>query len=167
MKNPLNKIVYAMVGVLFDEQGRVLLLKRQDLEIPEADRRWELPGGSIEFGETASECLIREFREETGFLVEVIRMIDFVWSNIWENPKLGIKEQAILFPFLCFKKSGKLYTSDQEIIESGWFFPNELLRVDLLPGTQEIVNYSLKYVNPKNRDVSKGGFLKNVRNQGL
>jgi len=31
---------------------------------------WAPPGGGIEFGEDAASCLVREFREETGLLVD-------------------------------------------------------------------------------------------------
>ncbi len=32
---------------------------------------WAPPGGGVEFGERAEECLIREFKEETGLEVQV------------------------------------------------------------------------------------------------
>ncbi|NOS91036.1 MAG: NUDIX domain-containing protein [Cyclobacteriaceae bacterium] len=32
---------------------------------------WAPPGGGIEFGESAPDCLIREFKEETGLDIEV------------------------------------------------------------------------------------------------
>lgn len=34
---------------------------------------WAPPGGGMEFGEKAADCLVREFREETGLDVEVGR----------------------------------------------------------------------------------------------
>ncbi|MEM9051076.1 MAG: NUDIX domain-containing protein [Bacteroidota bacterium] len=33
----------------------------------------KLPGGGLEFGEGPKDCIIREFREETGLNVEVVR----------------------------------------------------------------------------------------------
>ncbi|MEK3856209.1 NUDIX hydrolase [Cytobacillus sp. FSL H8-0458] len=38
-------------------------------------KRWSVPSGGLEEGETFEECCIREVREETGFEVKVIRPI--------------------------------------------------------------------------------------------
>ncbi len=38
---------------------------------------WAPPGGGIEFGESASDCLKREFEEETGLKIEVC---DFLFA---------------------------------------------------------------------------------------
>lgn len=38
-------------------------------------KRWSVPSGGLEEGETFEECCIREVREETGFEVRVIQPI--------------------------------------------------------------------------------------------
>lgn len=53
------------------EDGRILLLN-QDTDGP---RAWSLPGGKVEDGETLSEALVREMREETGVEVETGRLL--------------------------------------------------------------------------------------------
>ena len=55
-------------GVLV-EAGRVVLLENERDE-------WELPGGRVELGEAPETCLVREFAEELGVVVEVARIID-------------------------------------------------------------------------------------------
>ena len=55
-------------GVLV-EAGRVVLLENERDEC-------ELPGGRLEPGETPETCLVREFAEESGAVVEVTRIID-------------------------------------------------------------------------------------------
>lgn len=53
-------------GVVFDADGRVLLVRR--LHPPQAGL-WHIPGGRLEAGETLAECCRREVWEETGIRV--------------------------------------------------------------------------------------------------
>jgi 8-oxo-dGTP pyrophosphatase MutT (NUDIX family) len=52
--------------VVFDSDGRVLLVKENYDR-----RRWSLPGGALEPGESEEEAAIREAAEETGIVVRV------------------------------------------------------------------------------------------------
>lgn len=61
-------------GILINEQNEILLLQR--VRPPEANC-WSIPGGAIEFGETAEHAIIREFQEETGLLCEVIGFLGY------------------------------------------------------------------------------------------
>lgn len=63
--------VHTRVTGICVEDDRVLLLD-QDTDGP---RRWSLPGGKLEPGETLAEALVREMREETGAEVEVGRLL--------------------------------------------------------------------------------------------
>jgi len=44
----------------------------------------ELPGGGMEFGESAEQTIVREVREETGLNVDVIELLD-TWDFIKED----------------------------------------------------------------------------------
>ena len=55
--------------ILFDEQGRVLLCHRRDLDL------WNLPGGGMQSGELPTEAAVREAREETGLEVVIERLV--------------------------------------------------------------------------------------------
>lgn len=56
-------------GFLFSKDGRDVLLIQK--ERPDWQRgKWNGIGGHIEAGETALECMRREFREETGLDIE-------------------------------------------------------------------------------------------------
>jgi ADP-ribose pyrophosphatase YjhB (NUDIX family) len=59
------------------EDGRLLVL-HQDTDGP---RRWSLPGGTVEDGETLSAALIREMQEETGAEVEAGRLL-YLCDNV-------------------------------------------------------------------------------------
>ncbi|MBN1161453.1 MAG: NUDIX hydrolase [Dehalococcoidales bacterium] len=57
-------------GVLVEE-NRILILKQSVSET----RKWSLPGGALEPGETIEQCLIREMKEETGLDVKVKELL--------------------------------------------------------------------------------------------
>jgi ADP-ribose pyrophosphatase YjhB (NUDIX family) len=56
-------------AIVFDANGKLLLHRRSDTGY------WALPGGAIELDETAAQAVIREVREETGYHVEIVRII--------------------------------------------------------------------------------------------
>ena len=65
-------------AILFNEQDEVLLQRRSD------NGRWAPPGGRMEIGESAEECVIRETIEETGLTTRIKRLVG-VYSNPANN----------------------------------------------------------------------------------
>ena len=57
------------VAVIWNDAGQILIDRRR----PEGllGVLWEFPGGKIELGETAEECIKREIQEELGIDIEV------------------------------------------------------------------------------------------------
>ncbi len=59
-----------ITGILI-ENNKILLVQQKLSD----KRNWSLPGGRLERGETLSQGLIREMKEETGLDVEIVRML--------------------------------------------------------------------------------------------
>ncbi len=59
-----------ITGILI-ENNEILLVQQKLSD----KRNWSLPGGRLEKGETLSQGLIREMKEETGLDVELVRML--------------------------------------------------------------------------------------------
>jgi 8-oxo-dGTP pyrophosphatase MutT (NUDIX family) len=57
-------------GLVFDEQGRVLLIRARDLR---GQPVWTLPKGALAPGESSADAALREVREETGYRCELER----------------------------------------------------------------------------------------------
>lgn len=111
----------SVAAAIFDARGRVLLQQRSD------GGQWGLPGGSLEIGESVTEGVIREVREETGLTVTVRRLI-----GVYSEPKL----QVVRYPdgnvwhyvsvcFECAVRSGTLTTCD-ETLALRWVSPTRL-----------------------------------------
>ena len=60
----------AASGAIFDEEGRILLIRRID------DGKLTVPAGTCDPGESPKETAVREVREETGLNVEAHQVID-------------------------------------------------------------------------------------------
>lgn len=56
-------------AAVFDDDGRILLVKRAD------DGTWGLPGGFVDPGESPEETAVRETREETGLDVRTTDLV--------------------------------------------------------------------------------------------
>jgi 8-oxo-dGTP diphosphatase len=115
---------YVGVGVgamVFDEYGRIFLARRG----PEARNEvglWEFPGGTVEFGETLADAVVREFREEYGMAVQVTGLIG-VADHIL--PAEGQHWVSVSF---AARHVGGVPTilEPEKCTELGWFTPLEL-----------------------------------------
>jgi 8-oxo-dGTP diphosphatase len=84
--------VIACVGaVIKDAQGRLLLIKRG--HAPGAGL-WSLPGGRIEPGETDTQALLREIREETGLVIAAGPLVGSVRRPGPDGDVLDIRDYA-------------------------------------------------------------------------
>ncbi|HTM67790.1 MAG TPA: DUF4916 domain-containing protein [Candidatus Binatia bacterium] len=68
-KTPKKRAEAAVVGIITDRKGRVLLTRRT--REPMAGM-WHMAGGAVDYGETLEEALVRELREEIGVEATVL-----------------------------------------------------------------------------------------------
>ena len=126
----IGKGTSLMVGcaaVIFAEnRSKILLTRRAD------NGRWCLPGGRLDSGENASECCIREVREETGLEAEIVKLVGIYTSpDMVVQYKDGNRHQLVAMCFECEITGGKLGLSN-ETTEFGWFTPKEIESMDLV-----------------------------------
>ncbi len=68
-----NESLKVRATAVLIEDGNILLVEQRVAE--SLARGWSLPGGTLEFGETLQECIVREMKEETGLDVAIERLL--------------------------------------------------------------------------------------------
>lgn len=102
----------AVFASIIDLHGRILCVKQQT-----GARKWTLPGGRMENGETPIEALTREVREETGYHVEIGDLI-----GVYSTPA---KDDVVL-SFVAQIVGRSPWQPNNEIAEMGFFGREEL-----------------------------------------
>jgi len=106
-------LVLSAAALIFDDAGRVLLI-RENYD----RRRYGLPGGAVEPGETPVEAVVREVLEETGLEVDVGPLVGMYTLR---NPE----HTLMCFAFRCEIAGGEpAVPSTGEIAEVAWFVPH-------------------------------------------
>lgn len=59
-------------GVCINDNNELLMVLQGK---PEEEKTWTVPSGGLENNETYEACCLREFKEETGFIVEIVEKI--------------------------------------------------------------------------------------------
>ncbi len=96
MNTPRHSV--SVSGVIPDDHGRVLLIRRRD------NQHWEPPGGVLELAETIQDGLRREVREETGLEVEPDAL-----TGVYKNMARGV----VALVFRCKIVGGQLAANDE------------------------------------------------------
>lgn len=95
-------------AAIFDDDGRMLLMKRPDGSEYVAGT-WDIPGGAVEPLEPPAETAVRETREETGLDIETVEVVDAYFMN----PNVLNPHGHILLLYLCEVTSGALRLSHE------------------------------------------------------
>lgn len=108
--------------VVHDRAGRVLLELRKDF------RKWGLPGGHQEIGDSSVDTAIREVFEETGLRItrpEVFGIASDPRHETITFPN-GDRTQSVSIMFHASKPRGAPRFDPNETLELGWFPLDEL-----------------------------------------
>lgn len=116
-----------------DGGGALLLVRRAD------KLNWELPGGKVEFGESAEWAVVREVEEESGVRIRVLGL-----SGVYTDPGhvmvylSGEVRQRFALPL-----SGTPRPDQDETIGAGWFSAADLAGLDIHPTVRLRIGHAL------------------------
>ncbi len=105
---------YPTADILFHRPGEVLLIRRKN---PPAG--WALPGGFIDYGESAEDAAEREALEETGLSVRNLQQF-----HVYSKPGRDPRFHTLTVVFIA-EPEGNLRAGD-DASEAQWFRLNDL-----------------------------------------
>jgi ADP-ribose pyrophosphatase YjhB (NUDIX family) len=128
-----QELLPAAFAVVRNSSGRILLVRRAD------DGYWELPGGRIEVGESASAAVIREVREEARVAIRVTGIV-----GVYSDPRHVLvypREAAIYQQFaVCFhaiSTASDAHHDDHGTTAAAWFEPEQATQLSMHPAMRQ------------------------------
>lgn len=116
---------YIGIGVfalILNNERQILLARsvRTDKTSAEYEKWWKMPGGTVEFGETIEEALIREIKEETDLEIKINQFLgydDYIKNN----------KHWIALNFLVYSESTNFKNNEpHKHPDMRWFLKNEI-----------------------------------------
>jgi 8-oxo-dGTP diphosphatase len=113
METPRNPAPTVDIIIELENNG-IVLIRRKNPPLG-----WAIPGGFIDYGESAEEAAVREAREETTLQVQLIELL-----HVYSDPKRDPRQHTISTVFIA-RASGTPHGAD-DAAEAGVFFEHNL-----------------------------------------
>ena len=132
----MQKTIDVAIGIVVESHGGstcVLIARRPEQSVLAG--YWEFPGGKVEPGETATQCLVREFQEELGVTIRpglALRVIEHEYDH-------GCVR---LHPYYCVRRTGTV--QDLQVAEHRWVPLNRLHGYPFPPANEALINWLVK-----------------------
>jgi ADP-ribose pyrophosphatase YjhB (NUDIX family) len=125
---------FLAVSAAIVRDGKVLVVQRAR---PPAGGLFSLPGGVVEIGETLTEALVREVREETGLVIAPVGLAGFR-ETITRDRDNRVERHFVILPFAARWLAGEPRLNE-ELSDARWLRPAELSTLPTTPGLAGIV----------------------------
>jgi ADP-ribose pyrophosphatase YjhB (NUDIX family) len=125
---------YLAVSAAIVRDGKILVVRRARAP---AHGLFTLPGGVVEVGETLTQAVAREVREETGLAIEPVALAGFR-EAIVRDAQNRVERHFIILCFAAHWRAGEPVLNE-ELDEARWLDPAELASLPTTPGLAEIV----------------------------
>ena len=137
---PKPNSIHPAAAVALVDDDKILMLKRRD------NKKWTLPGGTLEFGESLTDCAIREVMEETGFDISIQDVVGtYTDGNIRIEYSDGEVRQE--FTIVYFGKiNGGMVKLDDESSEYRWVKLNEIQFLEMAESQKRRIEDLKKYL---------------------
>jgi 8-oxo-dGTP pyrophosphatase MutT (NUDIX family) len=128
-----NSLAPTAFAVVCDDDGRILLVRRVDTG------NWELPGGRVELGESATVAVKREVAEESGVTIKITGLVGVYTDpgHVMVSPKTDEVRQQFAVCFHAVPVGGHHRPDHDETCDPGWIDPGHVREIRVHPSTRE------------------------------
>ena len=124
-------------AVVLDEEEAILLVREKE------DGLWTLPGGWIDVGESPSESVEREVKEESGYEVRAVRLLALWDRDKHPHPPLPFHVYKLVFQ--CELLGGDPLMASTETEGAGFFSKDALPELSLSRVTPQQIDRLIEH----------------------
>ncbi len=135
-----NSIKPAAAVAIVNNRNEILMLHRKD------NKKWTMPGGTLEFGESMMDCALREVKEESGLSVAIKDIIGtYTDPNIRIAYSDGEVRQEFTIVYLGEVVDGNVEL-DEESSDFVWVSLKQVLDLPLANSQRKRINDVIHYL---------------------
>lgn len=147
VKAPIANSIKPAAAVAIVKEGKILMLRRRD------NKKWTMPGGTLELGENLINCALREVKEETGLNIVIKDIIGtYTDPNIIIEYSDGEVRQEFTILYFGEYKEGEIQI-DEESEEYKWINIKEVLNLDLAESQKRRLKDVIQYLRTKAKHI--------------
>lgn len=111
-------------------------------------RRWQLPKGIIDAGETPEIAAVREVREEAGIETELLELIEKVeYWYVGNHRGERVRFHKFVYFYLLKYARGSVENHDHEIAEARWVKVDEAVEMLAFKSEKDVVAKAFDLIN--------------------
>jgi len=130
-------------GVVF-RNGRILMVKEKN------DNKWALPGGFCDVGLSPSQNVVKEIKEESGFIVNPIRLLALLDKN--KHPHPADLQHFYKIFILCEIVGGEA-TTGIETNSIEFFSENDLPELSITRNTASQIHMLFEFLHNPDKET--------------
>lgn len=128
---------YIAGHAIIEKDGRYLITRRSKKN-DYMPLKWDVPGGTVESGETVEQAVVREVMEETKLKIDVGRVL-YIYTNLDQLPD----RQTCQTIYYCKYVNGTVTLNPDEHDNYSWVSKEEISKMDTIPFLKAFIGMNI------------------------